>query len=137
MNLLSPRLNENELRNLSTLSIAQVGDAVFELMVRTSLCEGGGATAKMMHKNRVKSVNAAAQAALAKRLLPHITEAEQAVYNRGRNTQVGSVPHRASREEYQTATALETLWGWLWLTGQQERLMELWSKTLESQSKDG
>ena len=60
-------------------------------------------------------------------ILPLLTEEEQDVFRRGRNTAPHSVPKAASREEYQTATALEALFGWLYLQGRTERLNQLFS----------
>lgn len=128
---LAPRMNEIEINGLSVLALAQVGDAVFELMVRTRLCQNGTATAKNLHARRVKMVSASAQSEAATRLLDALTPAEAAIYQRGRNTQVGHIPRAATRRQYQTATALETLWGWLWLTGQTSRLEELLTLALE------
>ena len=120
-------MEPQELNGLSTLALAQVGDAVFELMVRTRLCAQGTATARKLHARRVRLVSAPAQSAMARRLTDALTGEEQAVFLRGRNTQVTQIPRAASRQEYQAATALETLWGWLWLSGQTERLEELFA----------
>ena len=72
-------------------------------------------------------VPAPAQAAAAARILPLLDEEESGVFRRGRNTAPPSVPRAASREEYQTATALEALFGWLYLQGRTDRLNELFS----------
>lgn len=125
--MLNPNASAESLLNVGTLAIAQVGDSVFELMVRTRLCLSGAVTAGILHKQRVKLVNASSQAAQARKILPSLTDEEQDIFRRGRNTQVGSVPKLASREDYQAATALETLWGWLYLTGKTDRLEELFN----------
>ena len=70
-------------------------------------------------------VSAPAQAEAVKRLFPVLTEEELAVFKRGRNTRVGSIPKGASPEQYHAATGLETLFGWLWLSGAHERLSRL------------
>ena len=72
-------------------------------------------------------VPAPAQAAAAARILPLLDEEESGVFRRGRNTAPHSVPRAASREEYQTATALEALFDWLYLQGRTDRLNELFS----------
>lgn len=129
--MLTPRMEPNALTALSTLTLAQVGDAVFELMVRTRLCAEGTHTARNLHKRRVRLVAAPAQAVMAGRLNALLTDEERAVFTRGRNTQVTSIPQAATRREYQAATALEALWGWLWLSGQTERLEELFAFAIE------
>ncbi|MDR1736808.1 MAG: ribonuclease III [Oscillospiraceae bacterium] len=122
---LSPKMGAAEINALSVLALAQVGDAVFELMVRTRLCQSGTATARAMHLKRVRVVSAGAQSAAADKLRGSLTDEEAAVYARGRNTRVGHIPRAATRKQYQAATALEALWGWLWLTGRAERLETL------------
>lgn len=113
------------LLGISTLGLAHVGDAVFELMVRSWLVLHGKATNRGLHKATVGYVAAPAQAAMAEKILPVLTEAEGDIFRRGRNTSPHSVPKAASRSEYQTATAVEALFGWLWLKGEKDRLNEL------------
>lgn len=110
---------------LSNLGLAHLGDAVFELMVRSWLCLHGKATARGLHRAAIGYVSAPAQARAAAALMPMLTEQEREVYRRGRNTSSAHVPKAASREEYQAATALETLFGHLYLKGETERLNEL------------
>ncbi|MCL2030144.1 MAG: ribonuclease III [Oscillospiraceae bacterium] len=129
--MLSPRLDAVALSALSTLALAQVGDAAFELMVRTRLCAAGTRTAQRLHARRVRLVAAPAQAAMAARLETALSGEERAVFTRGRNARAAQVPQAATRREYQAATALETLWGWLWLSGQTERLEELFDLAME------
>lgn len=117
--------SSDQLLGISTLGLAHLGDAVFELMVRSWLVLHGKATNRGLHKATVRYVAAPAQAAMVQKILPILTEAEADVYRRGRNTSPHSVPKAASREEYQAATALESLFGWLWLRGEKERLNEL------------
>ena len=127
MDTLQPSLTSHQLGALSTLALAQVGDAVFELMTRTALCQGGTLTAKVMHRCRVQLVSAPAQERAAALIIPLLTPEETAVFMRGRNTQVTHVPSSATREQYQAATALEALFGWLWLAGNRARLEELYA----------
>lgn len=113
--------------SLSSLGLAHLGDSVFEVMVRSWLCLHGRAKARDLHRATVQYVSAPAQAAAAARILPLLDEEESGVFRRGRNTAPHSVPRAASREEYQTATALEALFGWLYLQGRTDRLNELFS----------
>jgi ribonuclease-3 family protein len=77
-------------------------------------------------------VNAPAQARAAERILPHLDEEESAIYRRGRNTHVHSIPHAANVGQYHAATGLEALFGWLYLQGRTERLNELFSLLQDS-----
>lgn len=115
----------NEILAISTLGLAHLGDAVFELMVRSWLCMHGKATPKGLHKATVYYVAAPAQARASEKILPLLTEEEQDVFRRGRNSSPHTIPKAASREEYQTATALEALFGHLYLQGKTERLGQL------------
>ena len=128
MEPLSPSLSPGQLHHLSAPALAHVGDAVFELMVRVKLCLAGHPTAAKLHKHSVSHVHAGAQAGYARLLWACLTEEERAVFLRGRNTETHSQPHAATRAEYAQATALEALWGFLYLTGRQERLGELFRK---------
>lgn len=121
---LRPEMSD-DLRRVSVLGIAHVGDAVYELMVRTKLCVAGASTAKGLHGGAVSLVSARAQAAAFERVKPALTEDEFAIFKRGRNAHVNSVPRGSTYEEYHTATGLETLFGHLYLAGKAERLGEL------------
>ena len=118
-------LDQDRLLALSSLGLAHLGDSVFEVMVRSWLVLHGKAKAKDLHRATVRYVAAPAQAAAVERLLPLLTQEEADVYRRGRNTAPHSVPRAASRGEYQAATGLEALFGWLYLQGRTERLNEL------------
>ena len=118
-------LERDALLSLSSLGLAHLGDGVFEVMVRSWLILRGKARAKDLHRATVRYVAAPAQAAAVERLLPLLTPEEADVYRRGRNTAPHSVPKAASRAQYQAATGLEALFGWLYLQGRTERLNEL------------
>ena len=136
--MLTQPLTKAQMDNLSPLALASVGDSVYDLMVRTHLCAQGLTKAGKLHEARVRLVNATAQAIAADTIAPMLTQEEANVFRRGRNAQPGSIPSSASREEYQAATALETLLGYLYLTGQHERLRELaetaWAAIPQGQS---
>ena len=126
-------MDAEQLLNLSSLGLAHLGDGVFELMVRSWLCLHGKATSKGLHRATVRYVAAPAQARRAERILPLLTQEEADVFRRGRNTAPHSVPKGASRVEYQTATALEALFGWLYLQGRTDRLNQLFSTMMEGE----
>ena len=117
-----------ELNAMSILSLAHVGDAIYELLVRTRLAEGGQTRVVDIHRATVAFVRAPAQARAAALILPELSEAERSVYRRGRNSHVNSVPHAASKAEYHAATGLEAVFGWLWLAGENGRIRELFEK---------
>ncbi len=119
------------LEQLSSLGLAHLGDGVFELMVRSWLCLRGKATNRGLHKAAVGYVSAPAQAEMAGKILPVLTEEERQVFRRGRNSHTAMVPKGASVGQYHTATALESLFGWLYLQGRTERLNELFTIMME------
>ena len=123
----SIQLPEDEIRAISSIGLAHLGDAVYELLVRTYLCAHGKATGKGLHRATVELVRAPALAEAAEKILPLLTEEEQAVFRRGRNANVQSIPKNASRAQYQQATALEALMGWLYLRGEKSRVEELFA----------
>lgn len=117
----------DQIGSLSNLGLAHLGDGVFELMVRSWLVVHGKTTSKGLHRATVHFVAAPAQAAMAEKILPVLTEEERDVFRRGRNASPHSIPKAASREEYQLSTALEALFGYLYLQGKRERLNELFT----------
>ena len=129
--LLQPNMSLTEVNAISALGLAHMGDCVFELLVRTSLCADGKSTARNLHKETVKRVSAPAQAERMDRMLPLLSEEELDFFKRGRNAQVHGVPKNASRGDYSRATGLESLFGALWLLGRQERVLELFLATEE------
>lgn len=121
----APALTDDELHAMGVLGFAHIGDAVYELLFRTWLCQAGRTTASKLHRETVKRVCAPAQARAAEKLLPDFTAEEYAVYKRGRNAKVNSVPKNAALSDYHAATGLETLFGWLWLCGKKDRINAL------------
>ena len=110
---------------LSPLNLAFVGDSVFDLFVRTELVMEANRPVKKLHSEAAGRVNAAVQARYAESLLPHLTEEEQAVFRRGKNADVHHFPKNMTREDYHLATALEAVFGFLYLRGNISRLEEL------------
>ena len=126
-------LPDDEIRAVSSIGLAHLGDAVYELLVRAWLCAHGRATGKGLHRSAVELVKAPAQAKRAERVLPLLTAEELAVYKRGRNAHVHTIPHSASRADYLKATALECLLGDLYLRGRRERINELFAVMMEGE----
>ena len=127
------QLPPDQIRGISSIGLAHMGDAVYEQLVRTWLCAHGKATGKGLHRATVALVCAPKQAELAQRILPLLTEEEQAVFRRGRNANVHSIPAHASRAQYQQATALEALLGWLHLSGRHDRVEQLFAVMMEEE----
>ena len=119
--------------NLSSLGLAHLGDSVFEVMVRSWLCLQGKAKVKDLHRATVKYVAAPAQAERFERIAGVLTDEEQDVFRRGRNTAPHSVPKAATRGQSQTATGFEALFGWLSLQGRTERLNELFELMMDGE----
>ena len=120
-----------EARQVSPLALAFVGDGVYDLCVREMLVAEANRPVGDLHREAVKLVRAEAQAAAAVRLMPLLSEEEAAVFRRGRNANVNTIPHHASRAQYATATALEALLGWLYLRGDKERVNELFCEMMK------
>lgn len=124
-------MDQDALLSLSTLGLAHLGDGVYELMVRSWLVLRGKSKVKDLHRATVQYVAAPAQAERFESIRPVLTEEEAGVFRRGRNTAPHSVPKAASRAQYQTATGLEALFGWLYLQGRTQRLNELFAVMME------
>ncbi|MBR4334244.1 MAG: ribonuclease III [Clostridia bacterium] len=121
----SPSLTPEEARMLSPLQLAYVGDSVHALLVRTHLLQKN-LLVKDMHRAANEAVSAVSQAKELARLLPLLSEEEAAIVRRGRNAHPHhGAPKSASVGEYAEATGLEALLGYLYLTGQSEKIREL------------
>ncbi len=119
-------------RLLSPLDLAFVGDGVFDLLCRELLLRGGSCPVKKLHQRKTELVNSQAQARALEKLWPGLSEEERAVALRGRNAHVGHVPKNASTADYHGATALEALFGWLYLGGETQRLRELFQLIMDT-----
>ena len=117
--------DKQELLKMSNLGLAYLGDAVYEVMVRSWLCLHGKLTPGKLHKAALAYVSAPKQATKMEILLPILTEEETTIFKRGRNASPHSYPKGATRREYQIATGMESLFGWLYLRGRTDRLNEL------------
>ena len=125
-------LDADGIRAISSIGLAHLGDAVYELLVRTYLCAHGKATGKGLHRAAVELVRAPKQAELADFILDKLTDEEHDVFRRGRNANVHTIPRSADRAQYQKATALEALFGWLYLQGRHGRINELFNFMMEA-----
>ncbi|MBQ3928825.1 MAG: ribonuclease III [Clostridia bacterium] len=112
-------------RELSPLTLAFVGDGVFDLIVREDIVCDANRPVKELNKLKVERVRCEAQAELMRSIEPLLTEEEADVYRRGRNAHTSHTPKNASNADYHTATGLEALFGYLYLSGSIERIREL------------
>lgn len=131
MDYFCPHMSAAEVNAISMLGLAHIGDGVYELLTRTMLCKQGHSAAAKLHRLTVSYVNAPAQATAAKKIMPLLTAQELAVYKRGRNAKVNSVPQKATEGEYHAATGLEALFGWLYLQGETQRIDSLFAAIME------
>ena len=112
-------MNSNQ---VGALTLAFVGDAVYELKMRIRFLD---------HDKTVQHVRAEAQAEALDKILPLLDDQELAAYKRGRNAKVNSVPSHASMEQYHKATGLEALFGWLYMNDNKARIDELFDRITE------
>ena len=130
-NLFAMEMTPNQVKEITNLGLAHVGDGVYELMCRAYLCDTGDKTVLKLHKDTVQLVKAPTQAVFADKLKPFLTEEELGFFRRGKNAHTHAAPKSASRREYALATGLEALFGALYLMGQKKRLNDLFCQTME------
>ncbi len=112
---------------ISTAALAYLGDSVIEICVRKTLVSKGVSSAKNLNAAALKFVKAEAQAEAIMKILPFLSEEENAAYRRGRNIGHTNVPKSATMGQYRMATGMEALFGYLYLIGAQERIDELFT----------
>lgn len=122
-------LKENEINanELSPLTLAFIGDTVFDLLVREDIICHANRPANDLHNLAVQRVKASAQAEFSKEIMPLLTEKELSVFKRGRNAKSGHLPKNATQSDYHMATGFEALIGYLYLNGELDRIKELYS----------
>lgn len=120
-----------DLRTYPALTLAFLGDCVYDLVIRTIVVERAKAAPNRLHKAKSEVVKATAQAQQIEALLPELTEEEMSVYKRGRNANSHSAAKNASIGDYRKATGLEALYGYLYLTDRTDRLLYLVKRSFE------
>lgn len=128
-------LKENDISSYSPLILAYIGDAVYEIIIRTIVVSEGNTQVNKMHKKSSNLVKAETQALMIKALMEHLTEEEMSYYKRGRNAKSYTSAKNASIGDYRMATGFEALIGYLYLTGQTKRMNEIVSLGLEGLEK--
>lgn len=126
-------LKKEDIKMMGPLQLAYVGDACYELMVRTFLLDKN-LSVNQLHRQATAYVKAEAQASLVHELEEILTEEEKAIVRKGRNTKTNSNPKNANLIDYKYATGFEALFGYLYLTGQDRRLTEIFKFIVESKA---
>ena len=124
--LFRERYDQDTLRAIPVLTLAHIGDGVYELLARSAVVARGGLKVVDAHRQTVALVAAPAQAKAMETLLPGLTEEEHGFFTRGRNAKPKSTPKHCTLREYAYATGLECLFGYLYLLGRNERIDQLW-----------
>jgi len=120
-----------DVRACSPLTLAYIGDAVYDLIIRTVVVERANRPANELHRITVKYVNANAQSKIVQVLMENFTEEERAIYRRGKNSKPHTTAKNASVADYLKATGFEAVIGYLYLTKRMDRALELVRKGLE------
>lgn len=128
---------ECDLKTLSPLTLAYIGDSVYELLVRERLVCLANRPVNEMHRQSVALVRADAQARAARRLLPCLTQEEAAVFRRGRNAHSGHTPKNQKEGDYHYATGLEALFGYWYIKGDIPRIREIFAQILREETQAG
>lgn len=123
---------EIDIRTYSPLTLAYIGDAVFEIIVRTLIVEKGQRAANTLHKHTTKIVCAQTQAKMIDAVYEYLTEEEQDIYRRGKNTKLHSTARNASLADYRRATGFEALCGYLFLKDDTVRIVQLVRQAIEA-----
>lgn len=130
-------LQTQDMKTYSPLTLAYIGDAIYELVVRTVLVERGNTQVKKLHQRASRLVKASAQSAMIETLKPYLTEEEMSVFKRGRNAKATTMAKNATMSDYRRATGFEALMGYLYLTEQWERMLELMKIGIREVEQDG
>ena len=119
------QLKQQDIRTYSPLALAYIGDGVYELIIRSILVGKGNCPVNKLHRKSSSLVKASAQAELIHNIMEDLTEEEKTIYKRGRNAKSYTTAKNATMIDYRTATGLEALVGYLYLTEQMDRLLIL------------
>lgn len=124
------QLEEINIIDYSPLTLAYIGDGIYEVIIRTVIVDEANRQVNKIHKAASNLVKAETQAKMIHFIMDDLTEEEVKIYKRGRNAKAVTRAKNASMSDYRTATGFEALMGWLYLTGQSERMMELIKKCI-------
>lgn len=119
------KIEDIDIRTYSPLVLAYIGDGIYELIIRTIIVSKGNIPVNKMHKKSASLVKAATQSAMMDVLMEELTQEELTMYKRGRNAKSATSAKNASIHDYRRATGFEALMGYLYLTGQSDRMTRL------------
>lgn len=118
-------LKDQDIRSYSPLTLAYIGDGVYELVIRTILVKNGNCPVNRIHKKASSLVKASAQSEIMRKIEDQLTEEEHAVYRRGRNAHSPTMAKHATMADYRRATGFEALVGYLYLKEEYTRMLDL------------
>lgn len=127
---ISENFDKTDFRSMNGLTLAFIGDSVYELLIRQYILSVSDARVQSLHKESVSFANASFQAKAIEKLLPCLSEEETVIYKRGRNAHSSHTPRNKSEAEYHKATGFEALFGYLFLSGKFERIEELFQNII-------
>lgn len=119
------QLEDQDIRSYSPLTLAYIGDGVYELVIRTILVKKGNCPVNQLHKKASSLVKAAAQSSMMEKIEPLLTEEEHRIYKRGRNANSATMAKHATMADYRRATGFEALIGYLYLQEEYARMVTL------------
>ena len=125
-------IEQKDIRTYSPLTLAYIGDAVFDIIIRSILVNKGNTPVNKLHQRASQVVKAQTQAAMVLALMDQLTDAEADWYRRGRNSKPHTKAKNASTMDYLEATGFEAVLGYLYLTGDMDRICELVTRGVEA-----
>ena len=125
-----------DIRTYSPLTLAFIGDGIYDLIIRTMIVGMGNTRASQLHQHTSHLVKAHSQSVMIEHMLPHMTDEEAAVYKRGRNAKSPTMAKNATMGDYRRATGFEALMGYLYLSDRLERIVDLIQIGLEGLKKE-
>ncbi len=125
-------IEQKDIRTYSPLTLAYIGDAVFDIVIRSILVNKGNTPVNKLHQRASQVVKAQTQAAMVMAIMDQLTDAEADWYRRGRNSKPHTKAKNASTMDYLEATGFEAVLGYLYLTGDMDRICELVSRGVEA-----
>lgn len=129
------KIEQQDIRTYSPLTLAYIGDGIYDLVIRSIVVGKGNTQANLLHKKTSSMVKAKAQSEMIETILPELTEEELAVYKRGRNAKSPTMAKNASMSDYRRATGFEALMGYLYLKDDLQRVLDLVEVALERTGK--
>ncbi|MGI6011849.1 MAG: Mini-ribonuclease 3 [Ruminococcus sp.] len=125
------QLADVDVRTYSPLALAYIGDSIYDLLIRTMIMSEGNMPVQQLHRKSSRLVKAQKQSEMMEKIRPHLTEEEERVYKRGKNAKPHTTAKNASLADYHRATGFEAVMGYLYLSGNIKRIVDLMKVGLE------